>query len=743
MDENIIIPILVDPSKGLADAKKFRSQALSAIGGIGPGAQPGEIVIDVRVRNGDPNGLRNIGLAGNVAAQGLRNVQPGANAANYALLNLNRVIQDAPYGMMGITNNLNPLLEGFQRLRMETGSNIGALKALGMSLKGAGGLGLAVAAVSAALTFGSIGLQMWQARAGKAKAETKDLSDATQGLAAQYAASMTKLTALVGITQNSAASVRDKKLAIKAINQDYAEYLGWLGKEGVTLKNVAQAYDLVIDKMVKQAVVRGIQDQITKEVEKTAQAIMVLEINEKRKQDAAKKAADAVETQDHRFKRLTTTYGQYNQVVADGYIANIRTNAAIDKSVTTAGTYEANLSRLKNELKGTLKPLMEITDKFDELDIKLNKDPKPKKEKLTDYEKDLKRFSKYQEELAAQSKYLEDSLNKGLITPLEFAKQKYELLTKASKDFQTQFNQPANSALVTGVEDQAGVIRAMLERNKITYDKAAESTFADAKKVNFKVEAIPVAQDSASVARIMQKQKALIDAGVTQVFENGIMVPVKFVVDEKQLDATLAFVKVQTEGLKEGIVNATAGSLGEIGAGLGDAMSGMEGLGGIFNRVGTVIGNAMVGFGQELIKGAVTIILAKKAMKALLANPYTAIAAGIALVAVGTAIKNNLSKKANQQVGGFAEGGAAYGPMLAWVGESSRTSRSNPELFARYDQFKALIGSEIKGALSGGRVQMGTGQSTAVLEGDVRFEINGDKLVGVLSRTQARQGRSY
>jgi hypothetical protein len=59
--------------------------------------------------------------AGKTLNTGLKN---GANQATSAMTNLGRVIQDAPFGIIGITNNINPLLESFQRLKTETGSGI-------------------------------------------------------------------------------------------------------------------------------------------------------------------------------------------------------------------------------------------------------------------------------------------------------------------------------------------------------------------------------------------------------------------------------------------------------------------------------------------------------------------------------------------------------------------------------------------------------------------------------------------
>lgn len=73
--------------------------------------------------------------------------RPAADATN-ALGNLSRVAQDAPYGFIGIANNLNPLLESFQRLSKESGGAGGALKSMVSGLTGPAGIGIALGVVS-------------------------------------------------------------------------------------------------------------------------------------------------------------------------------------------------------------------------------------------------------------------------------------------------------------------------------------------------------------------------------------------------------------------------------------------------------------------------------------------------------------------------------------------------------------------------------------------------------------------
>lgn len=83
----------------------------------------------------------------NFSSQLNRAAKPTADATN-ALTNLSRVAQDAPYGFMGIANNLNPMLESFQRLQKEAGGTGNALKSIASGLAGPAGIGVALGVVS-------------------------------------------------------------------------------------------------------------------------------------------------------------------------------------------------------------------------------------------------------------------------------------------------------------------------------------------------------------------------------------------------------------------------------------------------------------------------------------------------------------------------------------------------------------------------------------------------------------------
>lgn len=113
-----------------------------------------------------------------VTGEALNKTSANSNRATQSLTDLSRIAQDAPYGFIGIANNINPLVESFGRLKASTGSTGGALKSLVAGLAGPGGIGLAIGVVSSLLvTFGD---KLF----GTSK-KTKETADATDELALQ------------------------------------------------------------------------------------------------------------------------------------------------------------------------------------------------------------------------------------------------------------------------------------------------------------------------------------------------------------------------------------------------------------------------------------------------------------------------------------------------------------------------------------------------------------------------------
>lgn len=93
------------------------------------------------------------GTIGNINTA-MGNTAQKTNNATQSLVNFSRIAQDAPYGIQGVANNLNPMVESFQRLAATEGGTKNALKAMAQGLIGPAGVGVAIGIVSSlAVTF--------------------------------------------------------------------------------------------------------------------------------------------------------------------------------------------------------------------------------------------------------------------------------------------------------------------------------------------------------------------------------------------------------------------------------------------------------------------------------------------------------------------------------------------------------------------------------------------------------------
>lgn len=181
-----------------------------------------------------------------------------------------------------------------------------------------------------------------------------------------------------------------------------------------------------------------------------------------------------------------------------------------------------------------------------------------------------------------------------------------------------------------------------------------------------------------------------------------------------------------------------------------------NGIGDAFSAIGEAFatgGNALEAFGGSILKsfagflssfgdllikyGAAAVVKGKLDIAAMI--PGAGIAAGLAAMGAGAALKlagaafgallgggskgGKDNKKEKRTA--FANGGIVFGPTNALVGEYGNASR-NPEVIAPLNSLKGMLGD-----------MGGNGMS-----GDVRFEIQGDKLVGVLNAYNKRQYRT-
>jgi len=273
-------------------------------------------------------------------------VVKGSNSAAFALTNLGRVAQDAPFGFIGIQNNLNPLLESFTRLKQETGSTGGALKALAGSLIGPAGLGIALSVVSAAVLF----YQQYQQRANKEVATAKKVTDEyinslgqvqqAQLKGAQNAQTeLTSLKLLYSQYQNATLPLEQRKDAYKEIQKLYPAYFGNMAFESTATDKTKNAYNSLTDSILASARARAAADLIAK--------------NSTRQLENEQKVIDLTkQIQDERTKQIQLQSAVESQNLLAKQEANILTSkqAEIVNKYLKAGAKEAELTKLKNNL---------------------------------------------------------------------------------------------------------------------------------------------------------------------------------------------------------------------------------------------------------------------------------------------------------------------------------------------------------------------------------------------------------
>lgn len=193
---------------------------------------------------------------------GMQTLTKSSNQATFALNNFGRVAQDAPFGIIGIANNINPLVESFISLRKETGSGKAALAALGSSLTGGGGLILGVSLITSALQFAQLGLSRWSSTTKKAKEEQDKLTSS-------FVEQFTQVLLLKSAYEKDK-SLENRKDIIKQLNGVSDIYFGKLKAEKTTVEELNTAYKGYVDNLVSSFAVKQLEQDLEPLVKRLA-----------------------------------------------------------------------------------------------------------------------------------------------------------------------------------------------------------------------------------------------------------------------------------------------------------------------------------------------------------------------------------------------------------------------------------------------------------------------------------------
>jgi hypothetical protein len=336
------------------------------------------------------------------AAKGTTAAMPklgqGTNQATAALTNFGRVASDAPFGLIGIANNIEPLIQSFVQLKSASGSTGGALKALGSSLLGGGGLILGISLLTSAAQFAVLGFDRWSISSKKAKEAQDKVNEAIGESIRQITKQKEEVSALANVVKNNANSEEVRSNALKRLNEIIPDTVGKL-----TQKNIAEKEGI----KVIAAYIKALEAQATAEllIGRIAENNVKLFENRQNTLDEVNRLTEQINSAQRRQQRF--------EQAGKPEIA-----AEIQKEINSLLKERENLQKQgRNTAEELIKKNQELRDgyeklipKFDELFVKGDKLNQQSKEKLKDTKAEFSLVSSIGEFIAEQNKQAQERI---------------------------------------------------------------------------------------------------------------------------------------------------------------------------------------------------------------------------------------------------------------------------------------------------------------------------------------------
>jgi hypothetical protein len=579
------------------------------------------------------------------------------NVAGQSLTNLGRIAQDAPFGFIGIQNNINPLLESFQRLKVETGSTSGAFKALGASMLGGAGLGLAVSVLTGVLTVlsqnGFFKAAEGADKAAEAIKKNKEALEANKkaidSIFASTAKEVVNVQSLIAVL-NSELVARDRKLdALKDLQKIQPEIFKGVTLEGNAVIGLNAAYASYLQQIKAVIAVKIKQQQL----EKVTEDILKKEgVTLSQQEKDYKQAGDAISKS---LEQKANVADKANKFVLDRVKKENSANASLEKDYKTQASLLQEITSLQAGIK--------IPDQ---------------KEKTNSSAKSVKNYSDIIEEFRKNIAGLQAQLTQGLISKDALDEGIVKALTstigklgeikapiKIQSDLVFEFTDNIYRQSIKKFTERV-INKTKEEPLEIPLDVKIEANVSDG--------ALTALAESLNRQNLQQR---LADLGVSNLKAIGINLPITVATSTKQLEAVYAAVQAKTSELNAnfsqafnaGFQQVFTGAFENLGNSIGAALSGGDfgkNLGqGFFGLIGDFVSS----MGKQLIQVYALAKLTQLAFKNILKNPALTLVAGVGLVALGAAMKNVAAK-------GFATGGYVSGP-------GTKTSDSIPANLSR------------------------------------------------------------
>ena len=639
----------------------------------------------------------------------------GANQAAAALTNVGRVAQDLPFGFIGIQNNLNPLLESFQRLKAETGSGKAALSALGQSLIGPAGIGIALSVVSSAIVIFQNGIAGFNKKSKEAKESADELAKSIRSISliaqestAGVEGQLSQVSALAAAVADSNRPYAERKRALEELKEVNKAYFEDLKLEDAATGKLTATVQEYTKALINNAIQKGFVDEIASVAKAVAKQDDVIAKSRLKLAQAQKAVADAENFLPSGTRDIETARAQKREQAGRKEAEALKELQAENAKVTELLTQEALIREQLN--KAVAEGL-----KFKDLDAgkgKKEEDFLKKQldllEKIRDAAKevqgnlfDLAEIDAATDRLAALEQQVGDlklqiavrDAKKAGMPAAEIEKLKDAIKQDTQKRLNEAFEKEAlllefkNLKLSPIERLDVNEIASKVFTNKEKIILALGENGID---VRMKKEAVDITDLQGKIAKAMglDKKIPVITLHEARVLVNGEKITAQIEGKEQ----ILADLNRQVAAIFEGGLNDGFAAIGE---GFGEALATGdfgEGLKKAAQNILGILGDVMQQIGKAVIAAAIKIELLKKTLETwAFKNPALAIVAGVGLIAAGAALKNI-------QFDGpkFAEGGIVSAPMIGQVGE-----RFRPEVILPLDRLPQLF-KQFGGDMSGG-----------------------------------------
>lgn len=217
--------------------------------------------------------------------QAAKEIESFSKKSRTALTSLSLVVQDLPYGFIGIQNNLPGVIQSFGELSAKSGGAVGALKELGKSLIGPAGIYLAFSAVTSGVTFliqkyGSLGAALDSLfgktynytnalnEARKAQEEflktVRDTNEIENAASGQYEATSIRLQTLLGIVLDETKAQNQRKNALAQLKELDKDRFANYTLEKSSLQGLTTEVNNYTNALIANAIAKEYEQEIGK-----------------------------------------------------------------------------------------------------------------------------------------------------------------------------------------------------------------------------------------------------------------------------------------------------------------------------------------------------------------------------------------------------------------------------------------------------------------------------------------------